>query len=233
MELTMKQKPLTPELVTSWQKDPDTHNSEILQGLQPILRSSIRSYAQGRNSQAVKIKARTLAFRALKTYDPTKGASPATHLRRQLQPLTRYSAEVSQPIHIPEEARRSLAEMSHTIEDLATDLDREPTDTEIADRMGLSETYVKRLKRYGSIRVQDPSETLAAPSDDPGDMVAEWLYDSLGPLDQKIMRLKMGLRGAKILPNAEIAKKMNLSPGAISQRAAKIARQLEEAKNEL
>jgi len=54
------------------------------------------------------------------------------------------------------------------------------------------------------------------------------VYDELPSLDQKIMELSLGLHGRKPLSNLEIAKKLGRSPGAISQRKAKIQELLDQ-----
>ena len=52
----------------------------------------------------------------------------------------------------------------------------------------------------------------------------QWVFLSTGErgADQKIMELSLGMRGHKPLSNLEIAKKLGRSPGALSQRKAKI-----------
>ena len=50
----------------------------------------------------------------------------------------------------------------------------------------------------------------------------EIVYQDLGPVDQKIMEMSLGMHGQKKLSNLEIAKKLNRSPGAITQRKMRI-----------
>ena len=50
----------------------------------------------------------------------------------------------------------------------------------------------------------------------------EIVYQYLGPVDQNIMEMALGMHGQKKLSNLEIAKKLNRSPGAITQRKVRI-----------
>lgn len=49
----------------------------------------------------------------------------------------------------------------------------------------------------------------------------EYVYNSVSPLDQKIMEWTSGYKG-KELSNNQIASKLHLSAGAVSQRKARI-----------
>jgi hypothetical protein len=50
----------------------------------------------------------------------------------------------------------------------------------------------------------------------------------MDPINQKIMEHSLGLHGQPRLPNHEIAKLLRLSPGAISQRKARIQQTLDK-----
>jgi hypothetical protein len=54
----------------------------------------------------------------------------------------------------------------------------------------------------------------------------EFVYHDLDPIDQVILEHSLGLHGKQVLPNQDIARKLKLSPGAISQRKVRIQDQL-------
>ena len=58
----------------------------------------------------------------------------------------------------------------------------------------------------------------------------EYVYRSGGPLDQKFMEWSSGMHGKPALSNQEIAKRLHITPAAISQRKAKIAEKLSEVR---
>ena len=58
-----------------------------------------------------------------------------------------------------------------------------------------------------------------------------WLktvYDELDPYHQSIMEYTLGLNGKPVLSNLEIAKKLNRTPGAISQAKKRIEEKLRQ-----
>ncbi len=57
---------------------------------------------------------------------------------------------------------------------------------------------------------------------------AQFLYHDLDPYDQVILEYGLGLNGSPKLPAAQIARRLKLSPGAVSQRASRIQQQLDE-----
>ena len=56
----------------------------------------------------------------------------------------------------------------------------------------------------------------------------EFVYNDLNEVDKAIMEYTLGLHGIKQLPTTEIAKKLNISPGAVSQRAQRIQAKLNQ-----
>ena len=56
----------------------------------------------------------------------------------------------------------------------------------------------------------------------------EFVYNDLNEVDKAIMEYTLGLHGIKKLPATEIAKKLNISPGAISQRSQRIQAKLNQ-----
>jgi hypothetical protein len=65
-------------------------------------------------------------------------------------------------------------------------------------------------------------------SRDASDAWVSIVYNDLPTIDQKIMEYTLGLHGHKKLNNQEIAKKLNRSPGSISQRKVKIQQILDQ-----
>ncbi len=56
----------------------------------------------------------------------------------------------------------------------------------------------------------------------------EIVYDDLDSIDKKIMEFTLGLHGRPQLGNAEIAARLKRTPGAISQRKAKIQQKIRQ-----
>lgn len=221
-----------------WKQKPTPENmGSLLEKAGPTIDSALRSYAGG--NPALKARAKKLAIEAFKTYDPKRGAKISTHLMTQLQPLTRQAREFSQVTKTPERVSADLYKMKQAELEHFDQHARPPSDKELADRSGLSVRRLGKLRRYNLGEVSESGLTEMDEGEqatmypgvnklDPHAVWLEYVHHDLAPIDQKILEWRTGFNGNEVLPNNEIAKRLKLSPGAISQRAAKIAQKLSE-----
>jgi len=195
---------------------------KLLDETKNIQSSALKSYG-GLGDPFSEGKARILAAEALRSYDPSKGAAINTHLMSQLRRLHRYSDRNSL-INIPEDVRYGKNRIYEAERELASELDRDPTDSELADRTGFSLRKLRKYKSYATApklesSFVDEEGREYMPGVDAGDDAAiDYVYFDLPATDRKIMEWRTGYNGAKQLSNNEIAKKLRISPGAVSQR---------------
>ena len=62
----------------------------------------------------------------------------------------------------------------------------------------------------------------------PEDVWMEYVHHDAAPIDQKILEWKTGFNGKAIIPTLEIARRLKISPSAVSQRAARLAKRMNE-----
>lgn len=223
---------------TAWKKaqTPETRYA-LLKNVQPVLDTAIYSYAGGNTSNAVRSKAKLMALNAFDSYDPTRG-NLKTHLLSQLRGLQRAAVDSQQIIKLPERVfseRNRLREAEESLED---SLGRPPSDAELANHTGLSLKRIAYVRKAhtgintGSLQ-DETGEEYSPASTIPGstsrsDAWRDMIYHDLSPVDQTIMDYTFGLRGTPIATNREIAQRVGLTEGAISQRKAKIQALLDE-----
>ena len=221
-------------------KDPAQFNT-LLKKLEPTMKSAIHTYAGGRAAPSVRSKAKILAARALDRYDPKKGSKLKGFVYQQLQPLTRYSARAGQPMPIPEKAELELRRIKEAQKELTSRYGREPTHSEMADYLKLSTKRIQKVLGHYShptvseTQISQPEGMSEQTDFSPGvqmpdydEIWSDYVYMSLDPVDKKIMEWRTGRNGVKPLANKAIARKLKMSPGAVSQRAAKITAKLLE-----
>jgi RNA polymerase primary sigma factor len=224
---------------TQWStnQNPQT-TSALLKSVDPVLTAALRSYG-GQNSPTMKSKAKVMALDAMKRYDPTK-AKLRTHLMSQLQGLRRASARESQILAVPEQVALDSGHLRESENFLRDQHGRDPSDSELADHTGLS---LKRITYIRRARPTYPEGSLVRPTEDAGDDsyappikqrgsggARQWqqmVYYDLDPKDQLIMEHTLGMHGKQVLANQDIAKKLGVSPGAVSQRKARIQQKLD------
>ena len=211
----------------------------VVQQLEPTISHLTRQYVGMRPSPVVQQRARLLAARAIESYNPAAGANLTTHVSNHLKGLQRMAADITDPMPPPERFRRDQAAIVRASDELEDELGREVTDEEVAERTGMPIKRVLRVR--GRMRGRVPMSVVE--DSDYDDMEApdivgseftrrdEWVdavYHDLGPIDKLILAHKTGFRGFEQLSTGELARRLNISPAAVSQRASRIQARLEE-----
>ena len=220
---------------SQWQanKTPQT-NTQLLSTLQPVIDTAVTSYGGATPSPTLRSRARLMALTALHTYDPQRG-NVRTHLLSQLQSLRRLSAQEQNIISIPEQVGLDFQKMHAANQELSDQLSREPTDDELSNYTNLSARRIRKIRAFNqplaegttTIETDDSDNSGGSASNIPGnhrhiDAWMNFVYDDLSPVDKLVMDMTLGRNGRRRASTQEIAKKLNITSGAVSQRAAKI-----------
>lgn len=215
---------------TEWNDNPSKEsNAKILNTLDPIISKAVTANA-GQLNPVLKGKGRLLTMQALKSYNPKQGKL-VSHIYNHMQRLRRYSAQMSTGVHVPERIMLDRRAIDLANKELNDNLGREPTEDELADRVGLSTKRIKQVRRANPGMAEGYFSSMGEEGEgiDPairskGSAAWEQLVKGdLDPIDQKIYEYtKQGLQ------NQEIAAKLRLTPGRVSQRKSVIQEQLNQ-----
>ena len=220
-----------------WKSNPTSDNLGLaVKAAEPTISSAIKTYAGKGN---VKSKAKLLTIGALNSFKNDKGASLSTHIYSQLQPLRREALKRSNVLGVSERYTQEKARIRDARTDFLDRFDRDPSDDELADEIGLSPKRINFLDKVNNSTLSEGKATESAGEDDdaslPGvasaskeDTWASYVHHDSSPLDQKILEWKTGFGGKPILSAIEIAKRLNLTPASISQRSAKLSKRIGE-----
>lgn len=221
---------------TRWQSKPDkTNTTALLSALEPEIRRGIHAHV-GQSNPLIRSRAKKLTIQSLKTYDPSQAAL-GTHIVNSLQGLKRVNRKQTEIVAVPERIVYDRRYLDRAQAELEEELGREATMGELADRTGLSIRRINRVQQY------NPAAAEGSFAYNPADGTANagvavnsrnhtpWedvLYHDLDATNQKIMEWSLGLHGNQVLPNKEIARRLRISPGAVSQRKQRIQQMLDE-----
>lgn len=239
---TLKDTRLEPEyhdVYTNWKNKPSrTTMGALVTRVRPIIDKGIISYAGGSKSPTIRSKAKEIVIDSMTEYDPSM-ARLQSYLLTQLQGLQRYKGQQNNVITVPERVLLDKGRIDAAEVDLRDKLGREPSNEEIADHTGLSLKRIEYVRSYrpssaeGAILDQTrgddgmPGEGPAVVYDDDAAWL-EFVYHDLSEIDQTIMEYTLGLHGSPKLSVTEIAERLGISPGAVSQRAKKIQDMLDQ-----
>jgi len=217
-----------------WLADPTPERlSTIVSALEPTINSEVYRYTGPK--PLLRSKAKSLSVKAIKSFDPTRGANLRSWVVTQLQPLSRYGQKL-RPVHASEAAIRQAAELDRVQRELTDEMEREPTVEELSDHIGISPKRIKKLRE--SIKPSLTEGALTESTDEqvgalPGviepdrlNLAEEVIYESLTQRDRQIYDWKAGRHGKAQLPNHVIAKRLGVTPALVSQRSSQIAQQI-------
>jgi DNA-directed RNA polymerase specialized sigma subunit len=216
-----------------WKSDPTPENySKLVQSLEPTIRSALYSFAG--NNPSLMIRAHILTNEAIQSFDSTRGASLSTHLFNHLRRLERIRAQRNYIIHIPENVRVDSRLVKNFVTEYVDRNGVDPSHEQIADNLGMSKKRIQKafsagqevsesviMGEKGDIFSQEKARTAS-------DMWSDYVYHDLDETGKKIYEWSTGYNGAPKLPKNEIAKKLKISPPAVSSRISTIIKKLEE-----
>lgn len=231
---TQKKPQKIQDIIIRWQKTKDPEDTKkIVEFLQPTIKSALHTYTPGQES-TFKIKATKLALQSMRSYDKTKQTSPATYAFTSLQRLNRIRRQRQNIIHIPESQVYLKQNVDKKIQQLTQDLGRQPSTDQICDATGLSKKKLEKLEGFStfsessSINPETNVSTFEIPDVTDQDYY-NYVYSSVSDIDKKILQWSTPYKGVP-LSNNDIAKRLKLSPGAISQRKQRLQQLMGEVR---
>lgn len=216
-----------------WKQNPSPKTNRVmLNKMQPMINKAVSAHV-GRGDPLVRSRAKKMALEALNSYDPSR-ARLRTHVTNYLQGLKRYSRQQTQAIPVPERRIYQFRQIENAVSELEDQLGREPSMRELSDKVGLSIGQIQKIQRadlpISESHIAGPEETmLPAVNKDDAEFILEVVYADLSPIDQRILELSSGMHGIRPQPVKEIARRLKRTPGAISQRKAKIQQLIQQA----
>ena len=220
----------------AWKLEPTPDNmANVVKSLEPTINTEVQRYAGPK--PLLRGRAKGLAIKAIRTYDPAHGAQLRSWVVTQLQPLSRYGKQL-RPIRASEVAIRQAAEVNRVRSELSDSMGREPSMSELSDQTGLSATRINRIREQvkasiteSAFEIDEESATAGLPGTQQSDTLGtaeEMVYDSLTPRDKQIYDWKTGRHGKTMIANQDIAKRLGVTPALISQRSQQMAEQIRD-----
>lgn len=216
-----------------WNRTKSDHDlQQLLNHLQPVITQAVNRWGGTLARPMLETRAKALAVEAIRSYDPTRGATLATHVTNQLQKLSRTVYTHTAAARLPEHKAVSMTTFSVGHEQLTSDLGREPTTMELADHLGWSQQRTEEFRKAHARRELltsgefNPSSFPIADEEDP---IVGFVYHDLAPENQQLFEHITGYGGAPTLSNTELMRKFKMTQGQLSYQKRKMKDLFEDA----
>ena len=199
----LKKKTQTSAAWSQWKASPtDTNYAAVFEEVKPVIESAMTSFAGG--EKALRTRAHILTAEAIQSWDPKAGAALRSHVYSRLQRLQRFRSERGVAVRIPENVE--------------------------TDGTSISKKRIMRTRTREhpeGVRNTDKGDLPA--TKDKADVWRDYVYHDLDARGKKVFELTTGYNESEIVSKTEIARRLQITPAAVSLRVNQIIRQLEMA----
>jgi DNA-directed RNA polymerase specialized sigma subunit len=205
----------------------------VLNRLQPVIAREVNRWAGSLARPTLETKAKALAVKAIKSYNPAMGTTLSTHVTNQLQKLSRTVYTHTQAARLPEHKAVAMTSFNAAHEMLNSELGRAPTTLELSEHLGWSKQrtgeFRKAFERKELLTSGEFRPSAFAVNDYQQDPMVDFVYYDMSPDNQMLFEHITGYGGAKVMSNAELMKKFKLTQGQLSYRKRKLINMVKAA----
>jgi len=229
--------PIQPERIDHKAKDTLLYNrwretgskkdmSALIDHLAPLIYTEV-SRASGTLPQAaLSAEAKVWAIKGVKSFDPSRGFSLGTHVTNYLQRVRRLNYKYQNAARLPENMQLQFHEYHRAVSQLADEFNRDPTDEEMAAKLGWTKGQVVKFKGslYADLGESEKPTEVTQFSDNA--ILLKEILNDLTPEERFIWDNK------KKMSTTELAEHLGVNNNRFNYLQAKLIKKIEKLKHE-
>jgi DNA-directed RNA polymerase specialized sigma subunit len=204
------------------------HLGILMDQISPVVYSEVQRASGSLPTAALSAEAKKWAIKAIQSYDPSKGTAISTHVMNYLPKIRRMNYKFQNAVRLPENMQLKFHDFNHAITSLTDELNREPTDEELAQKLGW--TKPQTIKFKNSLY----SDLIESSSERPGEfttfnqnaLLMEHLLSQLSA-DEKFI-----LYNSKLMSSTELAKEIGVNINRLNYLKSKLVEKIKNIQSE-
>lgn len=218
------------ELYSVWKASGSKQDmSKLVHHLAPLIYTEVARSSGSLPVAALQGEGKLWTIKAIKAFDPNQGVALGTHVANYLQRVRRLNYKYAQSARMPENQVLKFHEYNTALSQLQDELNREPTDEELAKKIGWSKPQTVKFKNslyadlYQGLQEHDSEYSRYSDSS----MLMKHLMEQLSP-DEKFI-----LENKKALSAVELAEKLGVNTNRLNYLQKKLVEKIQKLKHEL
>lgn len=211
-------------LWSQWKAGDQTALPKLYTSLTPIIKRVSMNFRGNLPEAYIDATVKRHVLKALHTWDPSK-AQLNTHIMHRMNKVKRDVSQYQNPGRLAESSHWTVTNYQHVHSNLREELGRDPTHLEVAHAMGKSPEEIGRLRsgtRRDLAAVEGQNMYQTPEHQQRQAMLEDFSKELAGP-EQAVFHMTFGMAGHEPTQAKDIAQRLGLTPGRVSQIKGDIA----------
>ncbi len=202
---------------------------QLIDQLSPVIYSEVRSASGSLPTAALAAEAKKWTIRAVQTYDPSKGTALSTHVMNYLPKVRRMNYRFQNAVRLPENMQLKYHEYNRAVQDLTDQLNRDPTDSELAEKLGWSKPHTVKFKNslYADLLESASSKPAEFTQFNDNAILMNHLMSQLTPEEKFI------LENTKVLSSTQIADRLKININRLNYLKSKLTQKIKSIQHDI
>lgn len=218
------------EFFDSWKRTGSKKDlGALINSLNPIIYSEVKRVSGSLPPAALAAEAKNWTVKAIQSYDPSKGTTLSTHVMNYLPKVRRMNYKFQNAVRLPENMQLQFHDFNQGLTRLTDQLNREPTDDELAKHIGWSKAHTIKFKNslYADLIESGTERPNEFTTFNENAILMEHLMSQLSSEEKYI------LENSKGMSSTELAKKLDININRLNYLKSKLVDKIKSIKTDI